>query len=88
MSLGPHLVEVFLPLVADDFLLVQCCEVLVEAAFLIRLLLKLILCTVRNEAINGNRFHVPSPPRSGEKVAGGRMRGLTGLLSNEAEDQI
>ena len=36
-----------------------------------------ILYAVRNDAINGNRSHVPSPPRSGEKVAAGRMRGRT-----------
>ena len=38
-------------------------------------------------AVNGNRSHVPAPPRSGENVAGGRMGGLTGLFSNEAEEQ-
>ena len=38
--------------------------------------------------MNGNGSHVPSPPRSGEKVAGGGMRGLTGLLSNEAEEHM
>ena len=45
-------------------------------------------CAFRIDAINGNRSHVPSPPRSGEKVAGGRMRGLTGSLSIEAEEHI
>ena len=47
----------------------------------------IIPCAFRIAAINGNRSHVPSPPRSGEKVAAGRMRGLTGLLSNEAEEK-
>jgi len=37
-----------------------------------------MLYMVRNDALNGKVSHVPSPPRSGEKVAGGRMRGLTG----------
>jgi len=35
-----------------------------------------ILCAVRNAAFSRTRSQVPSPPRSGEKVAAGRMRGL------------
>ena len=46
-----------------------------------------VLVKTRIEAINGNRSYVPSPPRSGEKVAGGRMRGLTGLLSIELKNK-
>lgn len=43
-----------------------------------------ILCAVKTDAFTGNRSHVPSPSRSGEKV--GRRPGLTGLSSNEAEE--
>lgn len=35
VSLGPHLIELGLPFVADEILLVQCGQVLLEATFLI-----------------------------------------------------
>ena len=59
----------------------------------------LVLSAVRDDEFNGDRSHVPSPPRSGEpcclhwhglgqRWAGGRMRGMTALLSNEAEEPM